>query len=163
MNGTCNKNLCNYQRPIPDVRVGFDLVQISRILDSVGHFGDRFKSRLFTHEELAYAQGDAGGEVAGSLCAERLAARFAAKEATIKALNLGEDGVGWKNIEVRKLRGGACELALHGPVANIAKSMGLTGISLSLSHDGDYAGAVVAMTFEPPDPLLFEQRFTHAQ
>ena len=141
--------------------MGFDLVQISRILDSIGHFGDRFKSRLFTCDELAYAHGDAGGEVGVNLCAERLAARFAAKEATIKALNLGQDGIGWKNIEVRKLRGGACELALHGPVADIAKSMGLACVSLSLSHDGDYAGAVVAMTFEPPNPLLFEQRFTH--
>jgi holo-[acyl-carrier protein] synthase len=143
--------------------MGLDLVQISRIVDSTALFGDRFKNRLFTPEELDYAQSgdDAGGK--GSQCAERLAARFAAKEATIKALNLGEDGIGWKDIEVRKLPGGGCALALHGAVAEIARKMGLAGTSLSLSHDGDYAGAVVAMTFEPPDPSLFEQRFAHVQ
>ena len=143
--------------------MGFDLVQISRIADSISHFGDRFERRLFTRDELAYAKGSDGGEVAEGQCAERLAARFAAKEATIKALNLGEDGIGWKNIEVRKLRGGACELALHGPVAKIANAMGLTDTSLSLSHDGDYAGAVVAMIFSPPDSSPFEQRFAHVQ
>lgn len=140
--------------------MGLDLVQISRIADSIAHFGGRFKHRLFTCEELAYAEGE---EASNGPCVERLAARFAAKEATIKALNLSEEGVNWKNIEVRKLRGGACELALHGPVAEIARTLGLAGTSLSLSHDGDYAGAVVAMTFQPPDALLFEQRFTYVQ
>jgi holo-[acyl-carrier protein] synthase len=160
MNGTCNSAIRDGETPILRVRLGLDLVQISRVADSIAHFGDRFKHRLFTREELAYAHGKEGGN---SPCAERLAARFAAKEATIKALNLGEDGVSWKNIEVRKLRGGACELALHGPVAEIARTMGLAGMSLSLSHDGDYAGAVVAMTFQPPDASLFEQRFTDVQ
>lgn len=163
MTGTCNKNSCDCQALVSYLRMGFDLVQISRIADSIRHFGDRFKRRLFTREELAYAKGSDGGEVAEGQCVERLAARFAAKEATIKALNLCEDGIGWKNIEVRKLRDGACELALHGPVAKIAKTMGLTGASVSLSHDGDYAGAVVAMTFAPPDTSLFKQRFAHVQ
>jgi holo-[acyl-carrier protein] synthase len=159
MLGTCNNNFIDFQRRISRVRMGLDLVQISRIAESAAHFGDRFTHRLFTCEELAYAR-DADGQ---GLFAERLAARFAAKEATIKALNLGDDGIGWKDIEVRKLPGGACELALHGPVAEIARSMGLATTSLSLSHDGDYAGAVVALTFEPPQPALFEQRFAHVQ
>lgn len=163
MTGTCNKNPCDCRKPVPYLRIGFDLVQISRIADSISHFGDGFKRRLFTREELAYARGSDGDEVTEGQCVEKLAARFAAKEATIKALNLGEDGIGWQNIEVRKLQGGACELALHGPVAKIAEAMGLTGTSLSLSHDGDYAGAVVAMTFAPPDTSLFKQRFAHVQ
>ena len=66
------------------VYIGFDLVQISQIEYSIRKFGQNFKSRLFTENELDYAySGD-------DLCAERLAARFAAKEALIKALNLGE-------------------------------------------------------------------------
>jgi holo-[acyl-carrier protein] synthase len=136
--------------PSPLIRMGLDLVQISRIADSTALFGDRFKTRLFTPEELDYAQSGDGAGGTGGQCAERLAARFAAKEATIKALNLGEAGISWKDIEVRKLQDGGCALALHGSVAEIARKMGLAGTSLSLSHDGDYAGAVVAMTFEPP-------------
>jgi holo-[acyl-carrier protein] synthase len=143
--------------------MGLDLVQISRIADSTALFGERFKSRLFTRAELDYAESGDGGVGDGSQCSERLAARFAAKEATIKALNLGGVGVSWKDIEVRRLRCGGCALALHGPVAEIAQKMGLTDTSLSLSHDGDYAGAVVAMTFEPPDLSFFEQRVTHVQ
>jgi len=140
--------------------MGLDLVQISQVAQSIRHFGEAFKGRLFTRQELAYAEDDKCGS---RPCAERLAARFAAKEATIKALNLGEDGIGWKDIEVLRRRDGGCELALHGPVAEIARNLGVTGSAISLSHDGDYAGAVVAITFEPPDASLFEQRFTHAQ
>lgn len=163
MTGTCNQNLIKVTTRSTHVRLGLDLVQISRIADSTALFGDRFKNRLFTRDELDYVESGDGGDGTGGQCAERLAARFAAKEATIKALNLGEDGIGWKDIEVRKLRGGGCALALHGAVAEIAREMGLAGTSLSLSHDGDYAGAVVAMTFEPPDRSLFEQRFAHVQ
>jgi holo-[acyl-carrier protein] synthase len=163
MTGTCNSNLIDLEQRTSRVRMGLDLVQISRIADSTALFGDRFKNRLFTRAELDYAESGDGGVTEGGQCAERLAARFAAKEAAIKALDLGEAGISWKDIEVRKLRGGGCALTLHGPVAEIAKKMGLAATSLSLSHDGDYAGAVVAMTFEPPDPTFFEQRFAHVQ
>lgn len=156
----CNSARADFAGSSDRVRIGLDLVQISQIARSIADFGDRFERRLFTRKELAYAHDSSGSTFS---CTERLAARFAAKEATIKALNLGEDGIGWKNIEVLKLRGGGCELALHGPVAVIAKNLGVTGMSVSLSHDGDYAGAVVAITFEPPDALLFKQRFTHVQ
>jgi holo-[acyl-carrier protein] synthase len=163
MTGTCNSNLSDVELNSPRVRMGLDLVQISRIADSTALFGDRFKNRLFTRDELEYAESGDGEAGESGQCAERLAARFAAKEATIKALDLGEAGISWKDIEVRKLRGGGCALALHGPVAEIAKKMGLTSTSLSLSHDGDYAGAVVALTFETPDRSLFEQKFAHVQ
>ncbi|MEY4883699.1 MAG: holo-[acyl-carrier-protein] synthase [Pseudomonadota bacterium] len=125
------------------LRTGFDLVQISRIADSINQFGDRFKNRLFTETELDYAnRGDGLG-------AERLAARFAAKEATIKALRLSNAGINWREIEVCKLPDGDCELALHGRVAELASEMGVAKISLSLSHDGDYAGAMVTMLCTP--------------
>lgn len=126
------------------VRIGFDLVQISQIEYSIHYFGSNFKSRLFTENELDYAHsGD-------NLCAERLAARFAAKEALIKALNLGEAGIAWREIEVVKHREGGCELRLHGNVAQIAKKTGVIQLALSLSHDGDYAGAMIAAVVATP-------------
>ena len=104
----------------PGIRVGFDLVQISRIAESVHRFGDRFTQRLFTANELDYAHRGQG------LCAERLAARFAAKEATIKALALGEQGIGWREIEVCKSDDGSCHITLHGQVSALASPLGIT-------------------------------------
>ena len=125
------------------MRVGFDLVKISRISDSIDQFGVRFEQKLFTAGELAYAYNGEG------LSSERLAARFAAKEAVIKALRLSEAGIAWRDIEVRKLPDGDCDLLFHGRVAELAGEMGVTEVALSLSHDGDYAGAVVTAICEP--------------
>ncbi len=88
------------------VRVGTDLVQISRIEESLAAFGEQFVRRVFTDDEAAYARSVEGG------LAGRLATRFAAKEAAKKALDL--DGVGWRDIEVRKTPSGAVQLQLHG-------------------------------------------------
>ncbi|MGH8821506.1 MAG: holo-ACP synthase [Rhodoferax sp.] len=126
-------------------RLGYDLVQISRIEESIKHFGDSFKQRFFTTGELNYAHLGEG------LCAQRLAARFAAKEAVIKALRLSDAGVGWREIEVRKLQDGDCEIALHGRVAQLASAMGVAHVQVSMSHDGDYAGAMVSVQFAPDD------------
>ena len=128
----------------PGIRVGFDLVQISRIAESLHQFGDRFTQRLFTANELDYAHRSEG------LCTERLAARFAAKEATIKALALGEQGIGWRELEVCKSDDGSCQIALHGRAAMLASQMGITQMALSLSHDGDYAGAIVTVLCHTP-------------
>lgn len=118
---------------------GFDLVKISGVAESVQCFGERFRRRLFTAAELDYAD-------SSEFCwAERLAARFAAKEATIKALNLANAGIDWRNIEVCKLPDGACNLVLHGPVREIADQKQVVQVTVSLSHDGDYAGAFVNM------------------
>ncbi len=117
--------------------VGFDIVQIAQMTTSLTHFGDAFTHRLFTRDELNYATQDVG------LCAERLAARFAAKEAVIKALQLSEVGVDWRQIEVIKLPLGRCCLQMHGLVAQLASDYGVTQWLLSMSHDGDYAGAIV--------------------
>lgn len=122
--------------PAP-VRVGLDLVEISRIQESVDRFGDRFLRRLFSDGEIAYAQSRPARS------AEHLAARFAAKEAAIKAFSLAEAGMAWRDIEVQRHDDGACHLALHGRAAEAAERLGITHIALSLSHDGDYAGAVV--------------------
>ena len=122
--------------------MGFDLVEISQVEDSIARFGDTYKRRVFTPGELAYA------EQAEGVCAERLAARFAAKEAFIKALQPGDEGIDLREIEVVKQGSGACRLQLHGRIASIAAAMGVTRTMLSMSHDGGFAGAVVNLVLD---------------
>jgi holo-[acyl-carrier protein] synthase len=138
----------SHQLP-PGVRLGFDLVQVSQVAHSVERFGAAFQERLFTAGELAYAQSG------GGVCAERLAARFAAKEAVFKALQLGDAGIGWRDIEVVKREDGDCELQLHGRAAALAAEMGVERLLLSLSHDGDYAGAMVTAFTHSTQPEYF--------
>lgn len=127
------------------MRLGFDLVQVSQVAASMEGFGAAYEQRLFTRLELEYA-GCAEGERA-----ERLAARFAAKEAVIKALRLGNEGVDWRHIEVIKLADGDCDVLLHGRAAELARRMGVERVLLSLSHDGDYAGAFVSVLMKNGD------------
>lgn len=119
--------------------LGLDVVHIPRIEESLRSFGERFEDRLFTPAEVAYARS------APALRAERLAARFAAKEATIKALSLGSSGVDWREIEVARQEDGSCSMALHGKAAAALASQGGNRMLVCLSHDGDYAAAVVAV------------------
>lgn len=132
------------------VRLGFDLARISGIAESIRHFGRRFTDRFFTAHEIEYALSGSGQ------CAERLAARFAAKEAVIKALQLSEAGINFRDIEVVKRADGACTIALHGEARRMADRMGVRRILVSLSHDGDCAGAVV-------HALLEQSETTHQQ
>jgi holo-[acyl-carrier protein] synthase len=113
--------------------VGIDLVQVSRIAESMRLFGERFTRRLFTPAEIAYCSAAEVG------AAERFAARFAAKEAGLKALRLTE-GVDWRELEVVRADSGACALHLHG---DLARRAGPWVLSVSLSHEGDLATAVV--------------------
>ncbi len=117
--------------------VGIDLVRVSRVEESLAQFGERFLRRVFTDGEIAYAN------QAPALAAERLAARFAAKEAAVKALGLVERGVGWREIEVTRAPSGACQLSLHGAARDAAAEAGVVELAVSLSHEGDYATAVV--------------------
>lgn len=117
--------------------VGIDLVMVSRVQASLSRFGERFLRRVFTDTEIAYATS------VPDLAAERLAARFAAKEAAIKALDLAELGVGWREIEVAREQSGKCRLILHGAARAAADDAGVSELSVSLSHEGDYSAAVV--------------------
>jgi holo-[acyl-carrier protein] synthase len=117
------------------LRVGIDLVRVSRIAESVQAFGERFIARVFTPGEAAYAT-----------TPERLAARFAAKEAVKKALEL--DGVGWRDIEVARRASGACNVILHGAARAAADAIGARELALSMSHEGDTATAMVVVTCE---------------
>jgi holo-[acyl-carrier protein] synthase len=120
------------------MRVGVDLVRVQQIEQSLSRFGDRFLRRLFTEGEIAYATS------VPARAAERLAARFAAKEAVKKALGAAADSAVWRHIEVRRTATGSPEIALHGAAQEAAAAAGISEFSVSLSHDGDYAVAMVA-------------------
>lgn len=128
------------------LRTGIDVVQISRVRASIASFGDRFFQRLFAADEIAYARSEE------ALAAERLAARFAAKEAAIKAFGLAHAGIDWREIEVHRRADGDCSLRLHGRAALRARAPRAEDVALSLSHDGDYAVAIVtALNVSPPE------------
>jgi holo-[acyl-carrier protein] synthase len=117
--------------------VGLDLVQVSAIAHSVERFGSRFLDRIYTLEELRYCLADA------STRATRLAARFAAKEAVLKVLRSNDEAISWRSIEVARTRSGACDIVLGAEAQALARAAGITGLSLSMTHEADYASAVV--------------------
>jgi holo-[acyl-carrier protein] synthase len=121
------------------VRAGIDTVSVTAIADSLRDFGERFVQRLFTAQEAA----DAGAVHGEAARYERLAARFAAKEAVIKALDLPEAGVGWRDIELVRGANGRPALALHGQAAAAAARAGIREWAVSISHDAMQACAVV--------------------
>lgn len=123
---------------LPTVRVGIDQVAVAEVAGSIARFGDRYVERLFTTDEIAYCRA-----AAPAVAAERFAARFAAKEAAVKALRVGDEGMDWRAIEVRRAPGGWCDLALHGAVARAAARRGIGSLAVSLTHDTTHAAAVV--------------------
>jgi len=119
------------------VRVGVDLVSVEDVDRSVLRFGDRYLRRVYTDHEIASCQGPPRVTAAG------LAARFAAKEAAVKVLRPSGPRPDWRSIEVRRHDDGWCGLELRGRAARLAEEAGLRSIAVSLSHEGDMAGAVV--------------------
>jgi holo-[acyl-carrier protein] synthase len=107
---------------------GVDLAEVDRIRQSVERFGERFVNRIYTEREIAYVERKANRF-------ERYAARFAAKEAGMKALGTGwRRGIQWKDFEVVNLSSGRPTLALHGEAEKIARQLGVTSVQLSLTH-----------------------------
>src|SRR5579862_6061262 len=111
------------------VGTGIDLCEVERIEKAMtAPHGARFRERVFTAGEIAYADSKANW-------AERYAARFAAKEAGMKALGTGwQHGVSWHDLEVVNLASGRPTLRLHGKAAQIAERLGVRNVSLSLTH-----------------------------
>ena len=110
------------------VGTGVDLAEVDRIQHSIERYGERFLQRIYTAGEIGYVQRKANKY-------ERYAARFAAKEAGMKALGTGwRRGIQWKDFEVANLPSGRPTLRLHGEAARLAAEMGVTGIHLSLTH-----------------------------
>jgi holo-[acyl-carrier protein] synthase len=127
------------QIPAMIVGVGSDLAEVERIKNSVERFGDRFLKRIYTAHERSYAMQKANW-------AERLAARFAAKEAGMKAIGTGlSRGVSWQHLEVANEPSGRPTLRLYGAALAIATDMGVKRISISLTHTKDMAFAIVIL------------------
>jgi holo-[acyl-carrier protein] synthase len=118
---------------------GTDLAEVDRVRKAIERHGDRFIQRICTSVEIAYVQRKANRF-------ERYAARFAAKEAGMKAIGTGwRRGVGWHDFEVVNLPTGRPTLRLHGVAAEVAAKMGVQRIHLSLTHTKDLAMAFVIL------------------
>lgn len=115
------------------LETGIDIVEIDRIERIVDRYGETFLDRVFTEGELRQSRGKS----------QSLAARFAAKEATFKALGAQ---VGWRQVEVVRDGSGKPRLVLHDRAREKAEQLGLRSWALSLSHSGKYAVAVVVAT-----------------
>jgi holo-[acyl-carrier protein] synthase len=120
------------------VGTGIDLCDIARIRRAVDSaHGERLIERVFTAREIAYARKKASPY-------ERFAARFAAKEAGMKALGTGwRNGVTWHDLEVTNLPSGRPTLTLHGRAAEIAEKLQVRNIALSITHTAEQAMAMV--------------------
>src|SRR5947209_10320198 len=117
------------------VGTGVDLAEVPRIRASVERFGPRFVDRIFTPAEIAYVERKANKF-------ERYAARFAAKEAGMKAIGTGwRHGVRWQDFEVVNLVSGKPTLRFHGVAAEYAERLGVRNIALSLTHTKEYGMA----------------------
>src|SRR6478672_2976894 len=112
-----------------EMAVGVDVIQISRVQKVLERHPERFLRRVFTPEEVAFCRGRV----------RELAARFAAKEAVMKALGTGARGLAWREIEVLPNRRGKPLIFLHGLAKQRGENIGLRGIDVSLTHEGDLA------------------------
>jgi holo-[acyl-carrier protein] synthase len=121
------------------VGTGIDIAEVPRIRRAIERFGDRFLHRIFTAGEMRYCDSKANRM-------ERYAARFAAKEAAMKALGTGwNHGVRWRDCEVTRLPGGRPTMAFHGVAAEFAKRLGVKNAALSISHTAEQAIAQVIL------------------
>ena len=119
--------------------IGVDIVEIARIQAMLDRYGERFLARVYTEAETAYAMG-------GAYRAERLAGRFAVKEAVMKALGTGKSqGILWRDVETLRGRLGKPEVRLHGQAVKWATSRGFGEAHASITHDGGKAVAFVIL------------------
>ena len=119
--------------------IGIDIIEVERIKRLILRWGSRFEQRVYTPQELTYC-----GETQTRYT--RLAARFAAKEATFKALGTGLTvGMNWQDVEIRSNDVGKPSLVLHGKVKQYATEIGVVDCFVSLSHAVEYAIAQVTL------------------
>jgi holo-[acyl-carrier protein] synthase len=118
---------------------GVDLAEVPRIREAIERYGRRFTERIYTSGEIAYVERKANRY-------ERYAARFAAKEAGMKAIGTGwRRGVRWQDFEVANLPSGKPTLRLHGAASEIAARLGVKTVSLSLTHTAELGMAHVIL------------------
>ena len=121
------------------VGTGVDLAEVPRIKASIERYGEKFIRRIYTTAEIAYVERKANKF-------ERYAARFAAKEAGMKAIGTGwRRGVTWQDFEVANLPSGKPTLRFHGVAARFAEALGVKNVSLSITHTAELGMAHVIL------------------
>ena len=121
------------------VGIGIDLVEVSRIAKALSRWGDRFESRIFTEKEMNYCNSKKDRS-------QRLACRFAAKEALLKALGTGwRYGINWKEIEVTNDELGKPSILLSGRTEEFSQQIGVKNIFLSITSTENYGAAQVIL------------------
>lgn len=117
--------------------IGTDIIEISRIEEAIERWGDRFLRRVYTTREIElYRKRPAS-----------LAARFAAKEAVMKALDTPNWGIGFRDIEVITGPKGKPIVEIHGPAKKLAGELHVINLDVSLSHSRDNAIAVAIVDY----------------
>lgn len=125
------------KQKLPQLKIGTDICQINRIKAAYKRFGKRFLSRVLTNGEISYVTSNKNNLLT------RLAGRFAGKEATSKVLGTGLRGVYFKEIEILRDKTGAPKIILHKRAKQKAKEKGLANFDISISHEKDFAIAIV--------------------
>ena len=121
------------------ISIGIDIIEVKRVREVLLRT-PRFAERVFTDAERAYC------DSRGAVAAQHYAARFAAKEAALKALQTGwRGGIGWQDVEIASQESGAPFLILHGPVQELFEKSGATAAHLSISHTSEHAIAQVVL------------------
>lgn len=121
------------------LRIGLDLVDVNAVAESLrGEHREHYLERIYTEREVDDCRGPSG-----RVEPERLAARFAAKEAAIKALPGAGEGVRLTAIEVRSAPDGQVRLELSGRAAELAEEGGVSELALSITHESGFAAATV--------------------
>ena len=124
------------------ISIGIDIIEVARVREVLART-PRFAERVFTLGERAYCNGR------GAVAAQHYAARFAAKEAALKALQTGwRGGISWQDVEISSRDTGAPFLILHGPVQELFEKSGATAAHLSMSHTSEHAIAEVILERE---------------
>ena len=113
--------------------IGIDIIETARVKRAIERWGPRFLHRIYTEAEIRLYREKP----------ESLAARFAGKEAVMKALGTGIKGISWKEIEILAELSGKPLVRLYGKASNKAKGLGLNNLAISLSHSKEYAVAFV--------------------
>jgi holo-[acyl-carrier protein] synthase len=121
------------------ISIGIDIIEVARIREVLLR-SPRFRERVFTAAERAYC------DCRGVVAAQHYAARFAAKEAALKALQTGwRGGIGWQDVEIGSHDSGAPYLILHRSVKDLFNSSGASAAHLSMSHTSEHAIAEVIL------------------
>lgn len=127
----------NIKTKLPKIKIGTDICQIDRVKAAYKRYGKRFLKRVLTDNEIKYVTSNKRQLI------NRLAGRFAAKEATTKVLETGLKGVYFQEIEILRQPSGAPRLILHKRAIKKAKEKNLSNFEVSISHERDFAIAIV--------------------